>query len=133
MNRCFQIDKNLVFPEWAQLPLMADLSFHLFPPIFLTIDFLLLSPPWNISARNALALSTSIAFGYWFWVEQCYSHNNFYPYPIFDEVNLMGRIGLFCLSAVVMTGSTVALKRVYASLNGKIMETLQEEQNKKKA
>ena len=32
-----------------------------------------------------------------------------------------------------MTGSTVVLKRLYATLNGKIMETLQEEQNKKKA
>lgn len=128
----WQIDKSLVFPEWAQLPLMADLSFHLFPPLFLSVDFLLLSPPWTISARNALALSTTLAFGYWFWVEQCYKHNGFYPYPIFEQVDLIGRIGLFILSAVVMTGSTMTLKRLYAVVNGKIMETLQVEQNKKK-
>ncbi len=79
-----------------------------------------------------MALSTGIAFGYWFWVEQCYKHNGFYPYPIFDKVDFVGRIGLFVLSAVVMTGSTVMLKRLYAVLNGKIMETLQKEQNKKK-
>ena len=79
-----------------------------------------------------MALSTTLAFGYWFWVEQCYKNNGFYPYPIFEQVDLIGRIGLFVLSAVVMTGSTVTLKRLYAILNGKIMETLQEEQNKKK-
>ena len=79
-----------------------------------------------------MALSSSIAFGYWFWVEQCYRHNGFYPYPIFEKVDLMGRIGLFALSAVVMTGSTVLLKRLHSVLNGKIMQTLQEEQNKKK-
>ena len=111
---------------------MADLSFHLFPPLFLSVDFLLLSPPWTITARNAMALSTTLAFGYWFWVEQCYKHNGYYPYPLFDQVSLAGRIGLFILSATVMTGSTITLKLLYAAMNGKIMETLQGEQNKKK-
>ena len=111
---------------------MADLSFHFFPPLFLAFDFLLLSPPWNISAKSAVTLSTTLAFGYWFWVEQCYKQNGFYPYPIFEQVDLIGRVGLFALSALLMTGSTVMLKQLYWTLNGKIMETLQEEQNKKK-
>ena len=79
-----------------------------------------------------MALSTTLAFGYWFWVEQCYKHNGYYPYPLFDHVSLAGRIGLFILSANLMAGSTITLKWLYAVMNGKIMETLQGEQNKKK-
>ena len=39
------IDKDLVVPEWAQLPLIPDLSFHMLPTLCLVIDALLLSPP----------------------------------------------------------------------------------------
>lgn len=111
-------DKSLVIPDWAQLPLPADISFHAIPSIVLTLDLLLLSPPWTISAPQAMGLSTALAFSYWFWVEQCFKHNGFYPYPIFDMVGFGGRIGLFISSAAIMTGSTVLLKQVYALVNG---------------
>jgi len=58
-------DKSLVIPEWAQLPLPADISFHALPAIALTLDLLLLSPPWNMSATGAMGLSTLLAFSYW--------------------------------------------------------------------
>lgn len=64
-----------------------------------------------------MGLSTILAFAYWFWIEQCFSHNGFYPYPIFEMVGFVGRMGLFSMSAVVMTGSTVALKWLYATVN----------------
>lgn len=112
------IDKSLVIPDWAQLPLTADLGFHAIPSIVLVADLLLLSPPWAISGPQAMGLSTTLAFGYWFWIEQCFSHNGFYPYPIFDMVGTMGRVGLFTMSAAVMTGSTVALRWLYATVNG---------------
>jgi len=54
-----------------------------------------------------------------FWVEQCFKHNGFYPYPIFDMVGLGGRIGLFTVSAAIMTGSTMLLKKLYLMVNGK--------------
>ena len=111
-------DKNLVIPEWAQLPLPADVSFHAVPSIVLTLDLLLLSPPWTISAPQAMGLSTVLAFSYWFWVEECHRHNGFYPYPIFEEVGFGGRIVLHVVSALVMTGSTVVLKRLYRVVNG---------------
>ena len=113
-------DKSLVIPEWAQLPLSADISFHAMPSIVLTLDLLLLSPPWSISAAGSMALSTVLAFTYWFWIELCFSHNGFYPYPIFEMVGTAGRVGLFTLSAVVMTVSTVILKWVYSVANGNV-------------
>jgi len=112
------IDKKLVIPEWAMLPLRADLGFHAVPSILLVADLLLLSPPWTISATRAMGLSATLAFAYWFWIEHCFSHNGFYPYPIFEMVDTKGRIGLFTTSALVMTGSTVALKWLYAKVNG---------------
>jgi len=126
------VDKSLVIPDWAQLPLVPDLSFHLFPTLFLAIDFLLLSPPWTISLPESLALSSAFATGYWFWVEQCYRHNGYLPYPIFEMIGTEQRIGLFAFAAALLTGCTMALGWVYVKMNGKIMEVLQGEQDKKK-
>ena len=112
------VDKSLVIPDWAQLPLSADLSFHAIPPVLLVVDFLLLSPPWNISTTSAFGLSSMLALMYWPWVQKCFEHNGFYPYPIFGMFGLYGRIGLFILSAVTMTVNTMALKWVYGMVNG---------------
>jgi hypothetical protein len=57
------------------LPLPADVSFHLAPALFLTLDLLFLSPPWATTPRAtflSLLISTVLAFAYWFWVELCY-------------------------------------------------------------
>lgn len=84
----------------------------------LTVDYLLFSPPWGIRFREALALSMVFAFGYWFWVERCYRHNGWYPYPIFEALTTPWRVVLFCFSGVLMAGSTEVLKLVYGKLNG---------------
>lgn len=112
------IDPELVVPKELELPLTPDLSFHLAPSVMLVLDLLFLSPPWAISVLPALALSMSIAFAYWFWIELCYSKNGFYPYPLFALMNTNQRIGLFVGSAVFMTLSTIMLKWVYGKING---------------
>jgi hypothetical protein len=71
----------------------ADLSFHAVPAISLVIDLLLFSPPYTIAFLPALTLSGVIAFGYWFWIEQCYHYNQFYPYPIFEMLSTTQRVG----------------------------------------
>ncbi|PIG83382.1 AMP dependent ligase/synthetase [Aspergillus arachidicola] len=58
------IDERLVVPDWAVIPLNADISFHAIPSIVLLIDLFLLSPPWTISILPALGLSSTIAFGF---------------------------------------------------------------------
>ncbi|KAL8767765.1 MAG: hypothetical protein Q9209_005851 [Squamulea sp. 1 TL-2023] len=112
------IDKELVIPKEFQLGIWPDISFHAVPAIVLTIDYLLLSPPWTISVRQMMALSTAFAFGYWFWVEQCYRHNGWYPYPIFEALTTPWRIVLFCFSGALMAGSTEVLKLAYRKING---------------
>lgn len=105
-------------PKELALPIESDLSFHLIPTVMLLIDLLLLSPPWTISLVPALGLSSAIAFGYWFWIELCYTKNGFYPYPLFNVLDQTQRVGLFAGSAVVMTLSTVILKWLYTKING---------------
>jgi hypothetical protein len=69
------IDKSLVFPPDAQLPFLPDFGFHAMPAIMLTLDLLLLSPPWTIRTYGAMALSFSLAFLYWGWIEYCFAQN----------------------------------------------------------
>ncbi|KAL5415495.1 hypothetical protein PMIN03_002622 [Paraphaeosphaeria minitans] len=119
------IDQELVIPpDLPTPPIMADLGFHLFPTLLLSLDALFLSPPWPTSPMNprasALSLMTStfIAFLYWFWIELCYSHNEFYPYPIFALLNTTQRIGLFALSGVAMWAAGAGLRWCYRVVNG---------------
>ncbi|KAL4988196.1 FAR-17a/AIG1-like protein [Aspergillus falconensis] len=112
------IDERLVIPDWAIIPMHADISFHAIPSIVFLIDLLFLSPPWTITIGPALGLSSAIAVSYWFWIERCFQHNGWYPYPIFEQLPFEGRIGLFALSAVVMALSTATLKWLYGRVNG---------------
>lgn len=69
------IDKGLVVPDDARLDFLPDFGFHAAPGIFLTLDLLLFSPPWTVNGYSAMALSQTLAFLYWFWVEYCFSRN----------------------------------------------------------
>lgn len=117
------IDPRLVLPDFAPpLSLSDDMSFHAVPALLLVTDLLFLSPPWTISALPAIGLSAFIAFGYWFWVELCYTHNGYYPYPLFEQLQMPYRIGLFAGSALVMSCSTWCLKWLYERVNGRSIE-----------
>lgn len=69
------IDKSLVIPDDFRLDFLPDFGFHAAPAIFLTLDLLLLSPPWTVRGYTAMALSQTLAFLYWFWVEYCFTKN----------------------------------------------------------
>lgn len=69
------IDRELVVPPDIRIAPIADVGFHLMPAVLLTIDLLLLSPPWTVDALPVMGISSTIAFGYWGWVEHCYKHN----------------------------------------------------------
>ncbi|TQV97142.1 hypothetical protein V2A60_000225 [Cordyceps javanica] len=112
------IDPELVVPPEFKIPLAVDLGFHFAPGLLLVFDYLVLSPPWTVGAPVVMGLSTSIAFGYWYWIELCYSKNGWYTYPIFALLNTPQRVLLFVFSAVLVTVASSSLKVVYAKLNG---------------
>lgn len=133
------IDPTLVAPPEYAIPLDVDLGFHLFPAVLLVVDFLFFSPPWVIGAPAVMFLSTAFGFGYWYWVELCYSKNGWYgrlggneltlqrltlsryTYPIFGLLTTPQRAGLFIASAVLVTITSSVLKATYAKLNGSHM------------
>ncbi|KAF2630666.1 hypothetical protein BU25DRAFT_407941 [Macroventuria anomochaeta] len=119
------IDTGLVIPPDLPLPPFgADLCFHLVPAVVLTIDAILLSPPWPSSPMNpqapllTLGVSIGVAFAYWWWIEICYSHNGYYPYPIFELLTTYQRVGLFTVSGATMWVAGGALRALYAYVNG---------------
>ena len=69
---------------------------------------------------------------YWPWVETCAQHNDFYPYPIFEQVGTKGRVGLFTTSALIMAANTMMLKALYEAVNGKLDEREEENVQSKK-
>lgn len=112
------IDRELVIPPEINLDPYADISFHFMPSLLLVLDLLLLSPPYTIKNLPAAGLSLTLAFTYWAWIEHCFTHNGFYPYPLFDILSTTHRALLFGSSALLMTGSTILLKWLYAKVNG---------------
>ena len=112
------IDERLVIPEFMVLNPWADVGFHAVPALLLTFDLLFLSPPWTISPVAAAGLSGSLAMSYWWWVEQCHSHNGWYPYPLFEKLDPPYRALVFVGSALMMTLSTAGLKSLYERVNG---------------
>lgn len=111
-------------------PVLYDMGFHLVPAVVLTLDVILLSPPWPTAPANPqapvimLVASTLVAFAYWWWIELCYAYNGFYPYPIFGMLTTYQRVGLFALSGATMWVVGGALRALYAWVNG--YETVEE-------
>lgn len=50
--------------------------------------------------------------------EICYSHNGYYPYPIFELLSTSERVGLFTMSGAIMWVVGGALRALYAYVNG---------------
>jgi len=112
------IDKKLVKPEWMDdIGLWTDFGFHAMPAIMLAVDLLFFSPPWTLGTVPAVGISGCIAVVYWIWVELCYTHNGWYPYPLFEALSVPSRALLFGSCAVTMTASAMMLKVVYSRIN----------------
>ncbi|KAF1945391.1 hypothetical protein EJ02DRAFT_451677 [Clathrospora elynae] len=130
-------DALVVPPDLPMPPLIYDLGFHLVPAVVLSLDATLLSPPWPSTPTNPqapmimLGLSTTVAFLYWWWIEICYTYNGYYPYPIFEMLTTVQRVGLFALSGVMMWVVGGVLRMLYAWVNG--YETVEELEKVKRA
>lgn len=132
------VDDALIVPPNLPIPpFLYDLGFHLVPAVVLTLDAILLSPPWPTIPANPqapmimLIASTGIAFAYWWWIELCFSYNGFYPYPLFGILTTFQRVGLFALSGATMWVVGSALRALYAWVNG--YETVEELEKVKRA
>lgn len=97
-----------------------EMAFHFFPTVFLMIDTLLFSPPWETHALSALSVFSVVGSGYWIWVERCFTHNNFYPYPMLEMMTREQRMLLFGFATLLCWSSFLIVRASYRVLNGKI-------------
>jgi len=105
-------------PPGHELPFIPDFGFHAMPAIMLTLDLMLLSPPWSIKAYSAMALGLVLAILYFAWIEYCFLLNGWYPYPLLSLLSTWQKLSLCVISAALMTGSTMVLKWVYGRIYG---------------
>jgi FAR-17a/AIG1-like protein len=113
----------LVDPKIApQLPPLDDMGFHLFPSLLLLADTLFFSPPWEADALSALLIFSGFAGGYWIWVEHCFTHNNFYPYPLMSLLNGQQRVLLFTFAMLLCWSSFLSIQVLFKWVNGEIKE-----------
>ncbi|KAJ7281824.1 FAR-17a/AIG1-like protein [Mycena rebaudengoi] len=111
------VDKRLVVPPGHELPFIPDFGFHAMPAVMLTLDLILLSPPWSIEAYSAMTLGSVLIFMYWGWIEYCFSLNGWYPYPLLMLLSSWQKLLLCIIAAALMMGSTMVLKLVYGRVN----------------
>jgi hypothetical protein len=92
------IDRTLVIPPEFALDLLPDVGFHAAPGVFLAIDLLLFSPPWTVRAYSAVMTGLVFAFGYWFWVEYCFSKNGWCVFFFFCSLHASFTVFLIVLT-----------------------------------
>ncbi|KAG6007840.1 hypothetical protein E4U21_005426 [Claviceps maximensis] len=74
------IDASLLVESGLEIGMLMDLALHLAPAVFLSLDFLMFSPPWTISVSGTILVNTASAFAYWYWVEICFSKNGWFVF-----------------------------------------------------
>ncbi|KAI8984680.1 FAR-17a/AIG1-like protein-domain-containing protein [Mycotypha africana] len=76
-------DKSLLIPEDTvfDLPLKLDVCLHLFPTVVCWIDFMVFNTSYKRSPLHILAIYAFTMF-YYVWLNICFEHNGFWPYPM---------------------------------------------------
>ncbi|KAK7973478.1 hypothetical protein PG996_007704 [Apiospora saccharicola] len=114
---------GLLIPRGHEVPFVPDLGLHVVPVVALTTDLL-----WPGSAaaaygmaavrgRDALAHGTGLMFAYWVWLEYCFSHNGWYPYPGLEKMSKTDMFVACLASACLMAGNAVGLKKLYMKIS----------------
>lgn len=113
------------------LPIFEEMQFHFFPTLFLMVDTLFFSPPWETHALSALMFFSAVGGGYWIWVERCFMHNKFYPYPLMALMTREQRILLFAFATLLCWSSFLTVRGLYRKINGEIQRKPQGKNNYK--
>ncbi|KAI8981817.1 FAR-17a/AIG1-like protein [Mycotypha africana] len=89
------VDPNLLLPKDSPgIPLLLDLTLHLFPALFLWIDFLVFDIEFKRSNAHVGTIAIFSIF-YFFWSWYCQFKNGFWVYPFLEAFSLPLRLGFF--------------------------------------
>ncbi|GAN10774.1 integral membrane protein [Mucor ambiguus] len=91
-------DKKMLVPDDTifDLPLALDISLHLIPTIVCWADFMIFNTKFKRSPIHILAIY-AFTMAYFVWVNVCYEHNGYWPYPLFGMFKNDTQRGAFFL------------------------------------
>ncbi|KAL0088313.1 FAR-17a/AIG1-like protein [Phycomyces blakesleeanus] len=97
--------RDLLVPKGSpfDLPLILDLSLHLWPAVILYIDLFVFNSEYKRSTHNVTAIYVFCTL-YFFWSSYCRSVNGFWVYPFLDFFSVPGRAAFFVVCATVCVG-----------------------------
>jgi hypothetical protein len=89
------MDPHLLIPDDIILiPLPLDFSLHLFPALFLWVDFLVFDLDFARSNAHVFMIYSFAAF-YFVWSWYCQTINGYWPYPFLGDFTDTMRVGFF--------------------------------------
>ena len=92
------LDPQLLIPQGVPpIPMIVDLCLHLFPALFLWIDFLVFNVEFERSTNHVINIYL-FSVAYYLWTLYCFSRNEYYAYPFLDKMTTAGRIGFYAAS-----------------------------------
>ncbi|KAI9499571.1 FAR-17a/AIG1-like protein [Zychaea mexicana] len=95
------IDPTFITPkDMPPIPLIVDCTLHLYPAVFLWIDFLIFNTEFRRSARHVTAIYGS-GISYYVWSCICHSMNSHYPYPFLDKMSEQQRIMFYAVASTL--------------------------------
>lgn len=98
------IDPHLLIPKDVPgIPILFDFTLHLFPAVFLWIDFLAFEVDFKRSNAHVCVINGVAAF-YFVWSWYCQHVNGYWAYPFLGEFNLLFRIAFFAGSGILCWG-----------------------------
>lgn len=78
------------------LPLVLDISLHLIPTIVCWVDFMVFNTGFKRSPIHILAIY-AFTMLYFLWVNICFEHNGYWPYPLLGMFKNDAQRGAFFL------------------------------------
>lgn len=96
----FMDPKFLIPEDIPRIPILLDMTLHLFPAVFLWIDFLVFDVQFKRSTTH-IKIIYAFALFYYGWSWYCYSVNGYWVYPFLSEFNLPVRTAFFAASGVL--------------------------------
>ncbi|KAI9279430.1 FAR-17a/AIG1-like protein [Umbelopsis sp. AD052] len=95
------LDPKLLIPADApKIPVFVDCCLHLFPALFLWIDFLFFNVEFKRSSSHVVNIYL-FTIAYYVWTSYCYSKNKYYAYPFLADMTTNGRLVFFAVSGTI--------------------------------
>lgn len=123
------LDPTFLIPkDIPRIPLILDMTLHLFPAVFLWFDFLVFDVQFKRSTSH-IKIIYAFAVFYYVWSWYCQHVNGYWVYPFLGEFNLALRTAFFAGSGILC----MFMYEAGAIVHSKIHASTQQKEHKLRA